>query len=79
MSIPSYVNNAELRTWVAQMAGRCAASHSHVATRIAPIQSVQADSGDHLAAASPAPVPLTGNFTWRDDFSSAKLSPPAMW
>lgn len=24
---------------------------------------------------SPAPVPLTGNFTWRDDFASAALSP----
>ena len=32
-----------------------------------------------VAAASPAPVPLTGNFTWRDEFDSGAAKPAPLW
>lgn len=32
-------------------------------------------AGPKVDRPSPAPVPLTGNFTWRDDFSAPSLSP----
>ena len=32
-----------------------------------------------VAAPSPAPVPTTGNFTWRDEFDSAAEQPAPLW
>ncbi len=32
-----------------------------------------------VATASPAPVPLSGNFTWRDEFDSGAEQPASLW